>query len=87
MTKSIQEWESEWRAEFEKYGDENIRDTLRTGQFQEGKRQFAYRWLGEQSRARRAREQKTYRYVRWTFLAAVAAVLVSVAGVITTLLH
>jgi hypothetical protein len=39
--------EAEWRAEFERFGEENTRDSLRAGYFQEPKRQFAYRWLGD----------------------------------------
>jgi hypothetical protein len=51
----------------------------------EPKRQFAFRWLREQERTRRIREEQTYRYVQWTLLAAVAAVIVGIIGVAVTL--
>jgi predicted lysophospholipase L1 biosynthesis ABC-type transport system permease subunit len=51
----------------------------------ERKRQAAFRWLGEQAGARRAREERTFRYVRWTFFAAVAAVIVGIAGIAVTM--
>ena len=44
--------------------------------FPEPKRQFAFRWLGDQTIARRKRENRTFKYVRWTFWAAIAAVVV-----------
>jgi hypothetical protein len=53
----------------------------------EPKRQFGFKWLGEQAEARRVREERTYRYVQWTFFAALAAVFVGVIGVLVTLLH
>jgi hypothetical protein len=67
--------EANWRAEFELRGENELRDGLNLINH-EPKRQLAFRWLREQDHARRTREQKTYNYVRWTFWAAVAAVIV-----------
>jgi hypothetical protein len=78
--------EANWRAEFELRGENELRDGLNLINH-EPKRQLAFRWLREQDHARRTREQKTYNYVRWTFWAAVAAVIVGVVGVAVTLLH
>jgi len=36
---------------------------------------------------RRIREEQTYRYVQWTFFAALAAVVVGTIGVVVTLFH
>jgi hypothetical protein len=55
--------EAEWRAEFEQFGEEQVRATLDSGQFHEPKAQFARRWLGNEALARRDREKKTYQYV------------------------
>jgi hypothetical protein len=53
----------------------------------EPKRQAAFRWLGVEAEARRLREEQTHHYVRWTFFAAVAAVIVGLIGVGLALLH
>ena len=53
----------------------------------EPKRPAAFRWLGDEAEARRLREEQTHHYVRWTFFAAVAAVIVGLIGVGLTLLH
>ena len=87
MSKEIDDWEAEWRAEFEKYGEQNTRDSLRGGFFQEAKRQFAYRWLGERALERTKGEARTFRYIQYTFWAAVAAVIVGIVGIVVTLLH
>jgi hypothetical protein len=80
----MNEQEVEWRAEFERFGEEQVRSTLYLGQFPESKAQFARRWLGDEALARRMREQKTYRYVRRTFFAALAAVIVGMVGIAVT---
>ena len=78
------EEEAAWRAEFEGAGETEICDGLKLIQH-EPTRQFAFRWLREQASARKLREEQTYRYVRWTFWAAVAAVIVGIIGVAVTL--
>jgi anti-sigma-K factor RskA len=81
---TMNEQEAEWRTEFERFGEEQTRWAVHSGQFTESKRQFAFRWLGDEARARRIREQRTYQYVRWTFVAAVAAVIVGLIGIAMT---
>jgi hypothetical protein len=82
------EVEAAWRAEFEGIGGTQLRDALNGGVFtDEPKRQAAFRWLGDEAQARRLREEKTHHYVRWTFFAAIAAVIVGLIGVGLTLLH
>jgi hypothetical protein len=76
--------EATWRAEFERLGEESTRDSVRTGCFQEPKRQFAYRWLADRALERERRETLTIRYLRLTLLAAVFGVIV---GVVATLLQ
>jgi hypothetical protein len=72
------EEEAAWRAEFEAEGETAIRDAKNL--FQEPKRQFAFLWLREQTAARKLRDERTYRYVRWTFVAAIAAVIVGISS-------
>jgi hypothetical protein len=78
--------EAKWRAEFEKYGERAVHDTLYHGPgvFDEPKRLFTIRWLGEQEKDRNDQDRKTRCYVRWTFWAALAAVAVGVIGVAVT---
>jgi hypothetical protein len=81
---TMNEQEAEWRAEFERFGEEQIRSSLTSGIFPEPKRQFAFRWLGDEARARKIREQRIYQYIRWTFVAAAAAVIVGLIGIAMT---
>ena len=70
--------QNEWREEFERLGELLVYDNVKQGAIynDEAKRQVAFRWLAEQAAARRAREEKTFRYARWTFFAAIAATIV-----------
>ena len=79
--------EAAWRAEFERFGEQSTRDSLHAGQFQEAKRQFAYRWLGDKAMERAQREKRTFEYVRYTLFAAVIGVFVGIVGVLVTLFH
>jgi hypothetical protein len=83
------EVEAAWRAEFKRIGETQLREALNSGGgfADEPKRQAAFRWLGDEAQARRLRDEKTYHYVRWTFFAAIAAVIVGLVGVGLTLLH
>ena len=77
--------EAQWRKEFAKDGVDalwRVQDTL-----PEPKRQFALRWLREKERAREAREDASHCYLKWTFAAAVAAVIVGIIGVAVTFWH
>jgi hypothetical protein len=81
--------ETLWREEFERLREMQVSDNVKQGAIynDEAKRQAAFRWLGEQARARRAREVQTSVYARWTFFAAVAAVIVGFIGIAVTLLR
>jgi hypothetical protein len=81
--------EAQWRAEFERLGEVQVYDNVKQGAIynNEAKRQAAFRWLGDEARARRTREVQTYQYARWTFFTAIAAVIVGIVGVVVTLLH
>jgi hypothetical protein len=81
--------EAAWRAEFKRIAETQVRGALNSGSdfTDESKRQAAFRWLGDEAEARRLREERTHHYVRWTFFAAVAAVIVGLVGVGLTFLH
>ena len=83
------EVEAAWRAEFERIGETQLRDALNggVGIADEPKRQAAFRWLGDEAQARRLREEKTYHYVRWTYFAAIAAVIAGLIAVGLALLR
>jgi len=61
--------ESRWREEFERLGEMQVYDNVKQCAIynDEAKRQAAFRWLGEVAAVRRARESRSYKYVRWTF--------------------
>jgi hypothetical protein len=69
--------EAIWRAEFDEAGEIEVRDNLSLDNY-EPRRQFAFRWLREQVKANRRREQQMHRYVRLTFWAAVGAVVLGI---------
>lgn len=71
--------EARWRASFETVGY----DAVRRGHnlFEEPKRQFAFRWLREQEIAREDRNEAAHWYLKWTFRAAVAALIVGIVSV------
>jgi len=69
-------------AEFKQVGEAQFRDLT-----EEPKRQKKFRWWGDEGQARRLRDEQTYHYVRWTFVAAVAAVIVSLIVFGLTFLH
>jgi hypothetical protein len=50
--------EAKWRAEFERFGEEQVRSTLDRGQFHEPKAQFARRWLGDEAAFRTPRNPR-----------------------------
>jgi hypothetical protein len=81
--------EAKWRAEFEFAGETQLRDGMARGAtpFPEPKQQCAFRWLGEQEKAKAVRERQLYRYAQWTFWAAVGAVFVGIIGVLVTVFH
>jgi hypothetical protein len=76
------EEEAKWRAEFEMVGHDAIHREHKM--FPEPKRQFAFRWLREKEKAREDRDEAAQWYLKWTFRAAVAAVVVGIIGVAVT---
>ena len=72
---------AEWRAEFERIGESQVGSFINSGPMPEEKRQFGFRWLGEQALARKLREERAFWYARWTFFAAVAAVIVGLISI------
>ena len=81
--------EIEWRAEFDRLGEQQVYDNVKQGAIfnDERKRQAAFRWLQEQAAKHREREESTYWYVRWTFFAAIAAAIIGLIGAAISLLH
>jgi hypothetical protein len=78
------EQEAAWRAEFEAVGERAVHDTIYYGNYPAPKRLLALHWLREKEVERERQEQKARTYVRWTFWAAVAAVVVGILGVLVT---
>jgi hypothetical protein len=76
--------EADWRAEFERLGELLVYDSVKQGAIynDEAKRLAAFRWLSEQARSRRNREVCTLRVAWWTLIAAIAAVLVGIIGLV-----
>jgi hypothetical protein len=76
--------EAAWRAEFKR-----IRETeaLHSGNVFPDEPKAAFRWAGDEAEARRLQEEHTLHYLRWTFFAAVAVVIVGLIGVGLSFLH
>ena len=81
--------EAKWRAEFDADGERLVHDTIYHGPgiYPDPKRLFALRWLREKEAIRNAQERRVSSYVRWTFWAAVAAVVVGIISVLVTWFH
>jgi hypothetical protein len=73
--------EAQWLAEFEQFGEESVRDTLRDRLYQEEKRKFAQLWLGRRAQERTQREKRSFFYLKLTLAAAIAAVIVGIIGI------
>ena len=74
------EVEAAWRAEFERIHETETFDSPDDPM-------AAFRWSGDQAEARRLQEEHTHHYLRWAFVGAFAAVIVSVIGVGLSFLH
>jgi hypothetical protein len=72
--------EAAWRAELERVGQDRDRVS-------ETKRQPAFRWLGDEAEVQRLREERAHHYLRWTFLAVIAAGIVGLIAFGLTFLH
>ena len=89
---------TEWRAEFEKDGPRRfpppgpskrpsraaVFNVVWHGSFEEPKRQFAIRWLREMEKETERLAVDVHWYTKWTFVAAVVAVIVSLIGMAVT---
>ena len=75
------EVEAAWRAKFKR-----IRET-ETFDGGPDDPKAAFRWSGDEAEAQRLQEEHTHHYLRWTFVGAFAAVIVSVIGVGLSFLH
>ena len=77
------EVEAAWRAEFKRSGATELHNPSNSGgtSIDESKRLGTFRWLGDESESRRLQQEKTYHYVRWILLIAVAAVIASLIAV------
>jgi hypothetical protein len=74
------EVEAAWRAEFERIHEPETFDSPDDPM-------AAFRWSGDEAEARRLQEEHTHHYLRWAFVGAFAAVIVSVIGVGLSFLH
>jgi hypothetical protein len=76
--------EAQWRAEVERMGRAVVHDVVfsRHDSYGEPKRQFALRWLREKEKGQEKREKEAHWYSKWTFYAAVAAMII--IGVMVT---
>ena len=85
---SMKDQEKQWRAEFEKLGEQLVYENVRQGAIynDERKRQAAFRWLSDQASERRKREGYTLWYVKWTFYAAIIAAVLGLIGIAVALM-
>ena len=75
------EVEAAWQAEFKRIHDTEAFDSGLDDPM------AAFRWSGDEAEAQRLEEEHTHHYLRWTFVGAFAAVIVSVIGVGLSFLH
>jgi hypothetical protein len=85
------EQEMECIARFEGIGEATVRSDLQlrngvgVGISGDPMMQVAFKWLRDKERQREGRDNKTFSYVKWTYYAAVAAVVVGVIGIVVGL--
>ena len=81
--------ELNWQEEFSKAGATQVRENLSNGAIynSQPKRIFALHWLRQQERAAELREQEIHSYTRRTYWTAVAAVILTIFGLMATLMH
>jgi hypothetical protein len=80
--------EKRWLKEFESLGEAEVQSRTEQNYFTvDAKRDFAHRWIKEKDKARISREIWLFRYAKWTFWAALVAVLVGIFGILVTLVH
>ena len=92
------DWKASLRGDLERTGERAVRDDLnnRGGLSTGGEErlQVIRHWLREKDLEREAREtaihdlaKRTFSYTRWTYYAALAALIATLAGIVVTLLH
>ncbi len=79
-----------WRKEFEEAGESAVRDSynnLSGGLWASGevKLRFLRKWLREKELKHEGREENTFWYTRWTFWAAISAIVVGLVGIAVTI--
>jgi hypothetical protein len=74
------EVEAAWRAEFKRSGATELHDASNNGGGSTDELK-TFRWPGDEAEARRLQQEKTYHYVRWILLVAVAAVIAGLIAV------
>jgi hypothetical protein len=79
------EVEAAWRAELERISEKQPSDTL--GSSSPSNKQVPLHWLGDEAEARRLRQEHAHHYLRWTFLAAIGAVIAILIAEGLALLH
>ena len=77
----------QWHADFEKAGIHEVQAHIDRNEYVAAQRLEAFRWLKDIETRRERREAHTLWYVKWTFWAAVVAVLVGIVGAVVTLVH
>jgi hypothetical protein len=77
------EVEAAWRAELKRMSETQLGDARRNGAAlsDDPMEHAALGWLGDESEARRLRDEQSHYYLRWIFLALVAVVIVGLIGV------
>ena len=75
------EVEAAWQAEFKRIHDTEAFDSGLDDPM------AAFRWSGDEAEAQRLQEEHAHHYLRWTFVGAFAAVIVSVIAVGLSFLH
>jgi len=80
------EVEAAWRAELKRISEkQQPSDTLGSGST--SNKLVPLHWLGDEVEARRLRQEHAYHYLRWTFIAAIGAVIAILIAEGLTLLH
>jgi hypothetical protein len=78
------EVEAAWRAELERIGEKQPSDTVDNSSTA---KLVPLHWVGDEVEARRLRQDHAHHYLRWTFLAAIGAVIAILIAEGLTLLH
>jgi hypothetical protein len=78
---------AQWRRDFEHAGEHEVEAHIAAREYVSAQRLAAFQWLKDKRTAREQREASSHWFVKWTFWAAVAAVVVGIVGVVVTLRH